>query len=88
MTKLLFDPATHRVIGGGIVGPNAGDLIAEVALAIEMGSDAADLGLTIHPAPDVVGNRHVRRRGVRRHPDRPVRAEKEVIVESAGPEQR
>ena len=51
MTKLLFDPATHRVIGGGMVGPNAGDLIAEVALAIEMGSDAADLGLTIHPHP-------------------------------------
>ena len=51
MTKLLFDPATHRVIGGGIVGPNAGDLIAEVALAIEMGSDAADIGLTIHPHP-------------------------------------
>ncbi len=50
-TKLLFDPATHRVIGGGIVGPNAGDLIAEVALAIEMGCDAADIGLTIHPHP-------------------------------------
>jgi dihydrolipoamide dehydrogenase len=51
MTKLLFDPATRRVLGGGIVGPNAGDLISEVALAIEMGSDAADLGLTIHPHP-------------------------------------
>jgi dihydrolipoamide dehydrogenase len=51
MTKLLFDPATRRVVGGGIVGPNAGDLISEVALAIEMGSDAADLGLTIHPHP-------------------------------------
>jgi dihydrolipoamide dehydrogenase len=51
MTKLLFDKQTHRVIGGGIVGPNAGDLIAEVALAIEMGSDAADIGLTIHPHP-------------------------------------
>lgn len=51
MTKLLFDPATRRVIGGGIVGPNAGDLISEVALAIEMGSDAADVGLTIHPHP-------------------------------------
>jgi dihydrolipoamide dehydrogenase len=51
MTKLLFDPQTHRVLGGGIVGPNAGDLIAEVALAIEMGSDAADIGLTIHPHP-------------------------------------
>jgi dihydrolipoamide dehydrogenase len=51
MTKLLFDPATHRILGGGIVGTNAGDLISEVALAIEMGSDAADLGLTIHPHP-------------------------------------
>ena len=51
MTKLLFDPATRRVIGGGIVGPNAGDLISEVALAIEMGSDATDVGLTIHPHP-------------------------------------
>ena len=51
MTKLLFDKATGRVIGGGIVGPNAGDLIAEVGLAIEMGSDAADIGLTIHPHP-------------------------------------
>ena len=51
MTKLLFDTKTHRVIGAGIVGPNAGDLIAEVALAIEMGCDAADIGLTIHPHP-------------------------------------
>jgi dihydrolipoamide dehydrogenase len=50
-TKLLFDPATQRVLGGGIVGPNAGELIAEVALAIEMGADAADIGLTIHPHP-------------------------------------
>ena len=51
MTKLLFDQDTHRVIGAGIVGPNAGDLISEVALAIEMGCDAADIGLTIHPHP-------------------------------------
>ena len=51
MTKLLFDPATHRVLGGGMVGPNAGELIAEVALAIELGADAADIGLTIHPHP-------------------------------------
>lgn len=51
LTKILFDPATHRVVGGGIVGPNAGDLIAEVALAVEMNSDAADLGMTIHPHP-------------------------------------
>ena len=50
-TKLLFDPATHRVIGGGIVGSHAGDLIAEIALAIEMGCEAADIGHTIHPHP-------------------------------------
>jgi dihydrolipoamide dehydrogenase len=50
-TKILFDKDTHRVIGAGIVGTNAGDLIAEVALAIEMGADATDVGLTIHPHP-------------------------------------
>ena len=50
-TKLLFDDATHRVIGGGIVGTHAGDLIGEICLAIEMGSDAADIGHTIHPHP-------------------------------------
>jgi dihydrolipoamide dehydrogenase len=50
-TKLLFDAKTHRVIGAGIVGPNAGDLISEVTLAIEMGCDATDIGLTIHPHP-------------------------------------
>jgi dihydrolipoamide dehydrogenase len=50
-TKLLFDPDTHRVLGGGIVGTNAGELISEVALAIESGLDAADIGLTIHPHP-------------------------------------
>jgi dihydrolipoamide dehydrogenase len=47
----LFDPATHRVIGAGIVGSHAGDLIAEIALAIEMGCEAADIGHTIHPHP-------------------------------------
>jgi len=51
MTKLLFDEETDMLIGAGIVGPNAGDLIAEAALAIEMGCDAADIGLTIHPHP-------------------------------------
>ena len=51
MTKLLFDEDTHRIIGGGIVGTNAGDLISEVALAIEMGADAVDIGKTIHPHP-------------------------------------
>jgi len=50
-TKLLFDEQTHRVIGGGIVGLNAGDLIGEVCLAIEMGADATDIGRTIHPHP-------------------------------------
>ena len=50
-TKLLFDPQTHRVVGGGIVGSNAGDLISEVALAVEMGATAADVGLTVHPHP-------------------------------------
>ena len=51
VTKLLFDEATERVIGAGIVGPNAGDLIAEVGLAIEMGCDAQDIGLTVHAHP-------------------------------------
>lgn len=50
-TKLLFDPATHRVLGGGLVGPNAGELVAELVHAIEMRSDATDIGLTIHPHP-------------------------------------
>jgi dihydrolipoamide dehydrogenase len=50
-SKLLFDPANHRVLGGGMVGPNAGELVAEVALAIEMGADSHDIGLTIHPHP-------------------------------------
>jgi dihydrolipoamide dehydrogenase len=50
-TKLLFDATTHRIVGGGIVGTHAGDLIGEVALAIEMGCDAVDIGKTIHPHP-------------------------------------
>ncbi len=50
-SKLIFDGATHRVIGGGIVGVRAGDLIAEIALAIEMGCEAGDIGHTIHPHP-------------------------------------
>ncbi|MBV8573725.1 MAG: dihydrolipoyl dehydrogenase [Acetobacteraceae bacterium] len=50
-TKLLFDEVTHRLLGCAIVGPNAGDLIAEAALAIEMDADAEDIGLTIHPHP-------------------------------------
>ncbi len=51
MTKLLFDPDTRRLLGAGIVGTNAGELISELALAIENGCDAADIGLTVHPHP-------------------------------------
>jgi dihydrolipoamide dehydrogenase len=50
-TKLVFDGETHRIVGGGIVGTGAGDLISEIAHAVEMGSDATDLGKTIHPHP-------------------------------------
>lgn len=51
MTKVLFDRESKRIIGAGIVGPNAGELIAEAVLALEMGADAEDIGLTIHPHP-------------------------------------
>ncbi len=51
LTKLIVDNDTHRVIGAGIVGPNAGELISELCLAIEMGADVEDIGLTIHPHP-------------------------------------
>jgi dihydrolipoamide dehydrogenase len=50
-TKLIFDGETHRILGGGIVGTGAGDLISEIALAVEMGADATDIGKTIHPHP-------------------------------------
>ena len=50
-TKVIFDEETHRIIGGGIVGTHAGDLISEICLAIEMGADAVDIGKTIHPHP-------------------------------------
>ncbi len=51
LTKLLFEPKTQRILGAGIVGPNAGELISEIALAIEMGCEAEDIALTIHPHP-------------------------------------
>ncbi|AHF03562.1 dihydrolipoamide dehydrogenase [Marichromatium purpuratum 984] len=51
MTKLLFDPETKRILGAGIVGPNAGELIGEAVLALEMGADMEDIALTIHPHP-------------------------------------
>ena len=50
-TKLIFDADNHRIVGGGIVGTGAGDLISELALAVEMGADATDIGKTIHPHP-------------------------------------
>ena len=50
-TKLIFDADTHRILGGGIVGTHAGDLISEVALAVEMGADVIDIAKTIHPHP-------------------------------------
>ena len=50
-TKILFDPETKQVLGVGIVGPGAGDIISEGMLAIEMGADAEDVGLTVHPHP-------------------------------------
>ena len=51
LTKLLIDPETRRVLGAGMVGVNAGELIAETVHALEMGADAEDIGLTIHPHP-------------------------------------
>ncbi len=51
LTKLLFEPGSRRLLGAGMVGVNAGDLIAETVLALEMGADAEDIGLTIHPHP-------------------------------------
>ena len=84
LTKTLWDEGTQRLIGCGIVGPNAGDLISEAALAIEMGAEAEDIGLTIHPASDAVGDvRHVGR-GLRRHADRPLHAEEEVARLATG----
>jgi dihydrolipoamide dehydrogenase len=53
LTKLIFDAESHRILGGGIVGTGAGDLISELALAVEMGADATDIGKTIHPHPTV-----------------------------------
>ncbi len=53
LTKLVFDAQSHRILGGGIVGTGAGDLISELALAVEMGADATDIGKTIHPHPTV-----------------------------------
>ena len=75
MTKLLFEPGSRRVLGAGIVGVNAGELIAETVHAIEMGSDAEDIGAHDPPPPDAVGDRHVRRRDGRGDDHRPAAAQ-------------
>ncbi len=78
LTKTLWDEETQRLIGCGIVGPNAGDLIAEAALAIEMGAEAEDVGTHRPSAPDTLGDlRHVSR-GLRRNADRPLYPEEKV----------
>ena len=82
-TKLIFDEDTHRIIGGGIVGVHAGDLIAEVALAIEMGCEAADIGHTIHPHPDPERIGGHGGRGLRRHHHRPVHSQAQVAAEGS-----
>ena len=78
VTKLLFDEATNRLLGCGIVGPNSGDLIAQAALAIEMGGGCRGHRPDPTPAPDTVGDGCVCRRDVRRHHHRSHRAEEEI----------
>ena len=83
ITKVIFDETTERIIGCGIVGPSAGDLIAEAALAIELGADAADIGLTIHPHPTLSETVGHGRRSLRRHHHRPLHAQEEEVREEA-----
>jgi dihydrolipoamide dehydrogenase len=64
-TKLIFDADNHRIVGGGIVGTGAGDLISEIALAVEMGADATDIGKTIHPHPTLGESVGMAGRGLR-----------------------
>ena len=82
VTKLAVRRGDHRLIGCGIVGPDAGDLIAEAALAIEMGADAEDIGLTIHPHPTLSETIGMAAEDVRGHHHRPDRAEEEVRASS------
>ena len=78
MTKLLIDPATERILGVGIVGSGAGELIAEGVLAIEMGATASDLKLTIHPHPTLSRDGDGSRRAVLRTGDARLQAETEI----------
>ena len=65
LTKLIVEPETHRILGAGIVGVNAGELLAEAVLAIEAGLDTEDVALTIHPHPTLSRDHRLRRRGGR-----------------------
>ena len=65
LTKLIVEPETHRILGAGIVGVNAGELLAEAVLAIEAGLDAEDVALTIHPHPTLSRDRRLLRRAGR-----------------------
>ncbi len=78
LTKLLIDKKTERVLGGAIVGPGAGDMIAEIVLAIEMAATAYDLGHTIHPHPDAFGDHHGGGGDLLRNLDRSVSPEAQV----------
>ena len=78
-TKLMFDDETHRMLGGGIVGTNAGELIGEVALAIEMGADAVDIGKTIHPHPTLGESMGMAAEALRRRVHRPAAAAEEIV---------
>ena len=71
--------ASRRILGAGIVGPNAGELIAEIVLALEMGADAEDIGSDDPPAPDAVGDRRLRRRDGRGHDHRPLRTQAQGV---------
>ena len=71
MTKLLFEPESQRLLGAGIVGVNAGDLIAETVLALEMGANAEDIALTVHPHPTLSETVGLARRARGRDDHRP-----------------
>ena len=77
-TKLLFDEATHRCIGGAIVGTDAGNLISEICLAVEMGCDPVDIGKTIHPHPTLSESVGMAAEAVRGRVHRSAAGEKEI----------
>ena len=87
-TKLLFDADNHRIVGGGIVGTDAGDLISELALAIEMGADATDIGKTIHPHPTLGESVGMAAEAVRGRLHRPAAAEERTMTPGRAEESR